>query len=150
MNKDSNKEANNQVVKTSKPVNSSEITESPLTAMGINNPSEIVRYSLRSEGDKDELKIYYRRRKGSLFPVSRKYKFGRSLNTIVTDSGKPEYAETYDISPFLLEAVEELNKIVKPLENSVDGKKEILDEIDRLEKTFTSKLDDLRAQIEKL
>lgn len=130
--------------------NQTQKAESPLSAMGIKHPAEIVRYKLRHEGDEDVLKIYYRRKKGSLFPASRKYKFGRSSRSIITDSGKPEYVETQDISPFLLEAVAELNKIVAPPEDPLDTKQEILSEIDRLEKSFSRKLDDLRSQIEKL
>ena len=123
---------------------------SALQEMGVNNPDEITHYSLRQEGHGDVLKIYYRRQKGSFLPSSRKYKFGRSAKTIMLDSGKQEFEETYEISPFLLKAIAELDKIVSHKESASDRKKMILNEMKHLEKTVTLKLNELREQIEKM
>ncbi len=84
-----------------------------LAKMGIENPDEIARYTLRQRsGREDVLKIYYEREKGSLLPVSRTYRFGRSLQTSVADSGQPRFSESYEVSPVLLKAVEELDALV--------------------------------------
>jgi len=84
-----------------------------LAEMGINNPSEIIRYSLRQKGHrKDLLKITYRRPKGSLRPVSRSYEFGRSQNSVITDSGAPEYRNEHDPSPILQSAIRELDELL--------------------------------------
>lgn len=84
-----------------------------LQDMGINNAQEISGYSLRPDGaQKDVLKIRYKRAKGSFLPQSRTYKFGRSLKTVIADGGTARMEHTYEISPFLLKAVAELDSLV--------------------------------------
>jgi len=111
-----------------------------LAEMGIVRFHEISHYSLRQDGvDKDVLRIIYKRAKGSFLPYSRKYKFGRSLKTVVADGGTSRMEHTYEISPFLLKAVGELDKLVEI--NKHDGSKsgnteltaDVLTEIDQLE-----------------
>ncbi len=121
-----------------------------LTEMDVKNPDEITHYILRQEGHDDTLKIFYRRQTGSFLPSSRKYKFGRSAKTIRVDGGKKQFEEVYEISPFLLRAVSELDAIVDEHKNETDQKKRLLKEIEYLEKTLASKLSDLRDQISKL
>ena len=114
-----------------------------LEQMGIQNAHEITSYSLRSDGaDKDVLKIRYRRVKGSLLPQSRTYRFGRSLNMVVADGGTSRMVHCYEISPFLLKAVAELDSLVAENEkvNSVTHSKigeervgELLAELSELE-----------------
>ncbi len=85
-----------------------------LAEMGIVRFHEISHYSLRQDGqDKDVLRIIYKRAKGSFLPYSRKYKFGRSLKTVVADGGTARMEHNYEISPFLLKAVAELDKLVE-------------------------------------
>lgn len=123
---------------------------SALEEMGVKNPKEITRYTLRSEGSQDVLKIYYRRQKGSFLPSSRKYKFGRSTNTVRVDSGKREFEETSPISPFLQKAIAELDSIVKHQDKSTDHKKTLIAEIEHLEETMHNKLAELRRLAEEL
>lgn len=133
-----------------KPHDAEKLSESPLKTMGINNPAEISRYTLRQEDNEDVLRVYYKRRKGSLLPASRKYKFGRAHKTIITNSGAPEYAEDSEISPILQAAIAELNEIVKLSDDAAEQKKAIVDEIEHLEKYLCAKVKDLRTQIERL
>ncbi len=142
----SNKE-NTDKVKAVKLKDTEDKSTSALASMGVNNPAQVIRYTLREDGNKDVLKIYYKRAKGSLLPSSRKYKFGRSVNTIITDSGKPEYGKSSDISPILQEAIAELDKVVIQSENTADRKKAVLDEIERMEKSFNSRINELREQV---
>lgn len=84
-----------------------------LAEMGIKRFHEISHYSLRQDGDKkDVLRVNYKRAKGSWLPYSRKYQFGRALKTVVADGGTARLESTYEISPFLLKAVAELEKLV--------------------------------------
>lgn len=84
-----------------------------LTKMGIANPAEISRYTLRQRSPRaDVLKVYYDRGEKSLLPVSRTYRFGRALKSSVVDSGQPRYEETYEVSPELLAAVAELDALL--------------------------------------
>lgn len=84
-----------------------------LEEMGITRAHQISTYTLRPDGaEKDVLKIRYKRAKGSLLPESRTYKFGRSLKTVIADGGTSRMEHTYEISPFLLKAVSELDTLV--------------------------------------
>ena len=84
-----------------------------LAEMGVTRFHEISGYALRPDGEgRDVLKIAYRRQKGSLLPESRKYRFGRSLKTVVADGGTARLETTYEISPYLLQAVAELDRLV--------------------------------------
>lgn len=122
-----------------------------LSEMGITRFHEISHYSLRQEGaQRDVLKIYYKRAKGSLLPESRKYKFGRSLKTVIVDGGTAKMENTYEISPFLLRAVSELDALVAEKGATVDTKTRLLQELDHLERVMQNKVSDLRAQIDSL
>jgi hypothetical protein len=95
-----------------------------LAEMGIVRFHEISHYSLRQDGaDKDILRVNYKRAKGSLLPYSRKYKFGRSLKTVIADGGTARMEHTYEISPFLLKAVAELDGLVA--QNRLDTGKSV-------------------------
>ena len=149
-----------------------------LSEMGVVRFYEISHYMLRQTGQsKDELKIYYKREKGSFLPVSRKYRFGRSLKTVVADSGTGRMQDIYEISPFLLRAVAELDSLVLSKKAASAGNAIInqkaqllveLNDLDRLvakqlsanadstisantsESAVVSKFDQLRQQIQAL
>ena len=140
-----------------------------LAEMGIIRPSEISHYSLRQDGaDKDVLRIIYNRAKGSLLPYSRKYKFGRSQKTVVADGGSSRMEHTYEISPFLLKAVNELDELVKinqhdtSTSSTEDLKSDLVSEINELKQlvndsipsdnmaAIQTKIDSVRKHIEAL
>lgn len=50
-----------------------------LVGLGINEPTQIERYSLRQEAHKDVLKIYFKKQKGELFAKSVKFKYPRQI-----------------------------------------------------------------------
>jgi hypothetical protein len=116
-----------------------------LAEMGIVRFHEISNYSLRQDGaDKDVLRVNYKRAKGSLLPYSRKYKFGRSLKTVIADGGTARMESSYEISPFLLKAVVELDSLVASnrLDNgnvvNSDLKADLLAEINELDQMLRS------------
>ena len=85
-----------------------------LTEMGVRRFHEISHYTLRQDGPKNDiLKVHYKRRKGSLLPVTRKYAFGRSMKTVVADGGTSRLEDTWEISPYLLDALAELDRLVE-------------------------------------
>ncbi len=121
-----------------------------LSDMGIKNPNEISKYKLHQDGHRDILTIFYKRKKGSILPYSRKYSFSRSVKTIVTDGGRHEYKDVYEISPFLLRAISELDSIVKHhIENS-DRKQEMLEDIEELERSMSEKLAELKSILKEM
>lgn len=84
-----------------------------LSEMGIARFHEISHYSLRPDGaNRDVLRVHYKRAKGSFLAQSRKYQFGRSQKMVIADGGTAKMELTYEISPFLLKAVSELDSLV--------------------------------------
>ncbi|HBR98328.1 MAG TPA: DUF3461 domain-containing protein [Gammaproteobacteria bacterium] len=121
-----------------------------LADMGIQNPLEISKYTLRQEGIEDVLKIYYNRHTDSYLPNSRKYKFSRSLKAGFDGDSVPATSDAYEISPFLLKAVAELDQIVADKAAGHDEKQEILNEIDHLERVVSMKLAELKRRLSAL
>lgn len=67
-----------------------------LTEMGICCPDEITHYILtQSEKDKDSLKIFYKRKKGSFLPHRKTFKFGRSAKMISDNNSKTGSTEIF-------------------------------------------------------
>ncbi|ASJ72404.1 DUF3461 family protein [Granulosicoccus antarcticus] len=140
-----------------------------LAEMGIVRFHEISHYSLRQDGaDKDVLRVIYKRAKGSFLPHTRKYKFGRSMKTVIADGGTSRMEHTYEISPFLLKAVAELDSLVEINQHdtskvtSTDLKADLLAEMNELkllvsgsatpegQSAVNAKLDSVRKHIEAL
>lgn len=113
-----------------------------LQEMGVTRFHEISHYTLRQDGKGDVLRVHYVRAKGSLLPVTRRYQFGRSIKTIVADGGTARMEDTYEISPYLVAAIDELDELVEL--NKLGGtndraatndvKTELLNEIEALRK----------------
>ena len=139
-----------------------------LSEMGITRFHEISSYALHQDGkDKDILCVNYKRAKRSLLPYSRKYKFGRSVKTVIVDGGTARMEKTYEISPFLLSAVSELDVLVEASQHGNDGtaklaniKSDLLSEMNELarlmretkcdDKLVVAKLVSVRQHIEAL
>lgn len=141
-----------------------------LTEMGVRRFHEISHYTLRQDGARNDfLKIHYKRQKGSLLPVTRKYTFGRSLKTVVADGGTSRMEDTYEISPYLLDAVTELDALVAQNRLAdtgegvpADGKAKLVDELDALRRdvlrhlspaeagTVAVRFDDIARRLEAL
>ncbi|UUM31175.1 DUF3461 family protein [Vibrio japonicus] len=122
-----------------------------LTGLGIQDPKQIERYSLRQEAHKDVLKIYFRKQKGELFAKSVKFKYPRQVKNVLVDSGSHKYKEVTEINRNLTLVIDELNKITKP-ETVVetDVKQKILSDLRHLEKVVASKIAEIEADLEKL
>ncbi len=121
-----------------------------LNEMGIVNPEDISRYSLQYVNNIDVLRVVYKRKKGSLLPTSKKFRFGRAQKMVVTDSGSNKTKVIYEISPFLAKVTDELHKVVDLKHSRHEQKEIIMDEINRLEEETKSRINYLKALVEKL
>ncbi|AEX22894.1 MULTISPECIES: DUF3461 family protein [Vibrio] len=122
-----------------------------LTGLGIQDPKQIERYSLRQEAHKDVLKIYFQKQKGELFAKSVKFKYPRQIKNVLVDSGSHQYKEVTEINRNLTLVIDELNKITKPTKVAeVDVKEKILSDLRHLEKVVSSKIAEIEADLEKL
>ncbi|WCG83988.1 DUF3461 family protein [Pectobacterium sp. A5351] len=121
-----------------------------LKSLGITNPDDIDRYSLRQEANNDILKIYFRKDKGEFFAKSVKFKYPRQRKTIVADSSRQGYKEINEISPNLRYVIDELDKICQQEQVEVDLKRKILDDLRHLESVVSNKITEIEADLEKL
>lgn len=121
-----------------------------LTEMGITNPEDITRYSIQYINNIDVLRIVYKRKKGSLLPTSKKFRFGRSKKMVVTDSGSNKTEVLFEISPFVSKVTDELHKLVDLKHSQSKQKEIILDEIHRLEEETNTRITYLKELITKL
>ena len=121
-----------------------------LKSLGITNPEEIDRYSLRQEANNDILKIYFQKDKGEFFAKSVKFKYPRQRKTVVADGVGQGYKEVQEISPNLRYVIDELDQICQRDRSEVDLKRKILDDLRHLESVVTNKISEIEADLEKL
>ena len=124
-----------------------------LEKMGIKSIEDVDKYTLRHQGDSDVLKIYYKRAKGSFLSRSKKFTFVRGRRGIPMELRDTKTFENLaKISPQLLMALDELKKLNarrKEIE-PVDPKQKFLSDLDHMEKVMTTKMDEIRRQINEL
>ncbi len=111
-----------------------------LTEMGINNPGEIERYSLNTTNNIDVLRIFYKRKKGSLLPTSKRFEYGRAKKSIVADSGTAKSEMVHPISPFLQNAINELDGIISAKKSNLGYAKLVKQELHELHDDIASRL----------
>lgn len=117
-----------------------------LTEMGICCPDEITHYILtQSEKDKDSLKIFYKRKKGSFLPHRKTFKFGRSAKMISDNNSKTGSTEIFEISPFLQKAVAELDRLVDKHHDDADLVAVMLKRVEQLEKDVVATTSELKT-----
>ncbi|HIO93002.1 MAG TPA: DUF3461 family protein [Leucothrix mucor] len=122
-----------------------------LLEMDINRFDEITHYSLRPNGKAgDILKIYYKRKKGSVLPERKTFKFGRSAKMIADKNAQNGSVEIFEISPFLLKAMSELDGIVGKRHKEKDLTELLLKRVDQIEKDIKASTDELRSIIKSL
>lgn len=120
-----------------------------LKSLGITNPEEIDRYSLRQEANNDILKIYFQKDKGEFFAKSVKFKYPRQRKTVVADGVGQGYKEVqksariYGIS--LMSLIKSASVTAAKLILSVRS-----DDLRHLESVVTNKISEIEADLEKL
>jgi len=121
-----------------------------LTEMGIQNPSQIVRYSAYNHNNIDFLRITYKRQAGSILPKSRRYQFGRAEKMIITDGGSNKRETIYEVSPVFQRALAELDQLLEKNKDTKVTKEHLIEELDRLERDFQASQASLRNMIKQL
>lgn len=121
-----------------------------LKSLGITNPEEIDRYSLRQEANNDILKIYFQKDRGEFFAKSVKFKYPRQRKTVVADGIGQGYKEVQEISPNLRYVIDELDQICQRDRSELDLKRKILDDLRHLESVVANKISEIEADLDKL
>src|SRR5690606_4218693 len=121
-----------------------------LKSLGITNPDEIDRYSLRQEANNDILKIYFHKDKGEIFAKSLKFKYQLQRKTVVADGVGQRYKKVQEISQYLRYVIDELDQICQRDRTEVDLKRKNLDDLRQHESVVTNKISEIEADLEKL
>ena len=121
-----------------------------LREMKVKRPDQIDRYSVQSVNNTDVLRIVYKRKKGSLLPESKRFRFPRIKKTSMADSGTRKMDIRWEVSPFLQKAVSELDKIISTKLSEKQRKVLIMDELRRLDEDMAHRTEYIRSLIEEL
>lgn len=122
-----------------------------LTDLGIRNPSQIEKYTLRQEALSDVLKIYFHKQKGELFAKNMTFKYPRQKKIILVDSGTHTYKDVTEINRTLTLVLDELNEITVPY-NKPEHKfiETIIFDLKLLEKAIISKISAIGHDVNRL
>jgi len=82
-----------------------------LTEMGIQHPEEIEKFAVYTVGNTDILQVTYDRKKGSLLPVIRRYKFPQVKESVMVDSGTRRTETLFKSTPAFRDALDELEQL---------------------------------------
>lgn len=121
-----------------------------LSDMGIQHPEEIEKFAVYTVGNTDILRIIYDRKKGSLLPVSRRYKFPQVKKSVLVDSGTRQTQTMFESTPAFREALHELEQLKLAREKGHDIKQLLSEEIKHLEEDIALRTQTIQALIDKL
>ena len=121
-----------------------------LTEMGILNPQEIEKFAIYSTDKLDVLRIIYQRKKGSLLPVSKNYKFPRVKKSHLVDSGTRDTAIVFESTDAFRSALHELEALKVVKSKSEDLAALILAEIQFLEEDIALRTEYIKSLVGKI
>lgn len=121
-----------------------------LTEMGIQHPEEIEKFGVYTVGNTDILQIIYDRKKGSLLPVSRRYKFPQVKKSELVDGGTDSAQMMFESSGAFREALAELEQLRANREQKQDIASMVRDEIRHLEEDIALRKQYIETLLEKL
>jgi len=121
-----------------------------LTDMGIQHPEEIEKFAVYTVGNTDVLRIIYDRKKGSLLPVSRRYKFPQVKKSVLVDSGTRQTEVLYESTPAFREALHELEQLKSVREKGINLTEMIREELKHLEEDIALRTQYIHSLVDKL
>ena len=121
-----------------------------LNEMGILNPQEIEKFSVYTTENLDVLRIIYARKKGSLLPVSKNFKFSRVKRPVVVNSGTRQTEVIYESNPAFREALSELENLKMEKSAAVDLSELISEEIRLLEEDMKLRVEYIKSLVKRI
>ncbi|MCP3689784.1 MAG: DUF3461 family protein [Gammaproteobacteria bacterium] len=121
-----------------------------LEEMGVTHPQQIEKFSIYSTDNVDVLHIIYQRQKGSLLPVSRKYKFSRIKKSVLVDSGTRQTEVVFESSDAFREALHELEGIKAARSDNADLAALISEEIRLLEEDISLRTEYIKSLVSRI
>ena len=121
-----------------------------LDEMGVNNPQEIEKFLIYTTEGFDILRIIYERKKGSLLPVSKNYKFARIKKSVMVDSGTRQTEVIFESAPAFREALSELEQIKTARDQGANLSELITEEVRLLEEDVALRIEYIKSLIKKV
>ncbi len=121
-----------------------------LDEMGVNNPQEIEKFLIYTTEGFDILRIIYERKKGSLLPVSKNYKFARIKKSVMVDSGTRQTEVIFKSAPAFREALSELEQLKTARDQGADLADMITEEVRLLEEDVALRIEYIKTLIKKV
>ena len=121
-----------------------------LTEMGVQHPDEIEKFAVYTVGHTDVLRIIYDRKKGSLLPVSRRYKFAQVKKSVIVDSGTRQTETLFESTPAFRVALHELEQLKLAREQGQDLAAMIREEFQYLEEDIALRSQYIKKLLDKL
>ena len=121
-----------------------------LTEMGVTNPGQIEKFAIYTVDHTDILQITYDRKKGSLLPVSRRYKFPQQKKSVLVDSGTRQTEVVYESIGAFREALHELEQLKVKREKGQNVAALIKEEIRLLDEDISLRIQYIKSLADKL
>lgn len=124
--------------------------QSHLNSIGIRNVEDIKRYSLRQEGERDILKIYFKKNGRELLARSSKFKFQRQQKRVSGGYQGDSFTHLSEINPTLRHIIQELDTLAISANGEKEIKEQLLDDLKHLERVVTHKIKEMENKIARL
>lgn len=121
-----------------------------LTEMGITRPQEIEKFAVYTVGTTDILQVTYNRKKGSILPIIRRYKFPQVKESTMVDSGTRKTEVIFKSTPAFREALHELEQLKLSRDASRDLKAQLQEELRLLQEDVALRTELIQSLINKL
>lgn len=121
-----------------------------LKEMGILNPQEIEKFSVYTTENLDVLRIIYARKKGSLLPVSKNFKFARVKQSVVVNSGTRQTEVISESNAAFRQALGELEDLKMEKSAAVDLSELISEEVRLLEEDMKLRIEYIKSLVKRV
>lgn len=106
-----------------------------LSEMGVKGFNEIKDYTvIQDHKDRDILRVSYKRKKGSMLPKRKTFRFGRSLKMVNDSTAPGGLVNTFEISPFLQKVMLELDTIIGSSNSDKNKVEALMNQVQQLER----------------
>ena len=124
--------------------------QTQLNSIGIHNVEDIKRYSLRQEGERDILKIYFKKHGRELLARSTKFKFQRQQKRVSGGYQGDSFTNMSEINPTLRSIIKELDDLAVSKNSEKAIKEQLLDDLKHLEVVVNNKIKEMEDKISRL
>lgn len=124
--------------------------QTQLNSIGIHNVDDIKRYSLRQEGERDILKIYFKKHGRELLARSTKFKFQRQQKRVSGGYQGDSFTNMSEINPTLRSIIKELDDLAISKNSEKEIKEQLLDDLKHLEVVVNNKIKEMEDKISRL